>query len=245
MSDSQTIPTIPTITVDEESPNGWVVPPAPAIAEYVYSPNHRFSNPATPIFIHEPSSAPPTLISTSIMTILATTALPTHHRFNKWRRLFSLQRDGSSFLTAINNVKKEKSTILVVETTQSELFGCFTSEIWKQQHGSVKFFGNGECFIFRINDDEAATATDEEVSIYKWTGKNTLFQLCNVEESKLAIGGGGFDGEFAFCLEEDFARGTSGPTETFDNPCLCASGSNFDVLNVELYGFVPEYESTL
>ena len=59
----------------------------------------------------------------------------------------------------------------------------------------------------------------------------------------MAVGGGGEDGAFAFCLEEDFQRGTTGKTDTFDNPKLTGENGEgeFEVLNVEIYGFVNEF----
>ena len=81
------------------------------------------------------------------------------------------------------------------------------------------------------------------VQVYKWTGKNTLFQLVDKETSRIAMGDGGQDGAFAFCLEDDFQRGTTGATATFDNPKLTSDNEagEFEVLNVEIYGFVNEF----
>lgn len=69
---------------------------------------------------------------------------------------------------------------------------------------------------------------------------NSFFQLCDQDTSRLAIGGG--NGSFALCVEDDFNRGTSGPSETYGNEeCLCGGGEGdgwFEILNFEVYGFV-------
>ena len=41
----------------------------------------------------------------------------------------------------------------------------------------------------------------------------------------------------ALCLEQDFSVGSTGPCDTFANPALC-SHENFQVLNMEVYGFL-------
>jgi hypothetical protein len=49
----------------------------------------------------------------------------------------------------------------------------------------------------------------------------------------VAMGGGG---SFGFLVEEDFSRGTSGTSETYNNPPL-ASSPDFEVVNFECWGF--------
>ncbi|KAH8070287.1 hypothetical protein JL720_11848 [Aureococcus anophagefferens] len=46
------------------------------------------------------------------------------------------------------------------------------------------------------------------VSCFPWTGANNYFMMCS--ESSIAMGGGG--GSFGFFLDDDFSRGSSGPS---------------------------------
>ena len=52
----------------------------------------------------------------------------------------------------------------------------------------------------------------------------------------VALGGGG--GSFGLLLEDDFARGSTGPCQTFANDPLC-SAEHFEVATFELWGFRP------
>jgi hypothetical protein len=47
----------------------------------------------------------------------------------------------------------------------------------------------------------------------------------------VAVGGGG---AYAFKLDGELARGTSGACDTFASPCL-ASGEEFDIMHVDLW----------
>ena len=48
-------------------------------------------------------------------------------------------------------------------------------------------------------------------------------------------GGGGF----ALWLDEELLRGNSGECETFANPCLSGEYTEFEVMYVELWTFIP------
>ena len=76
------------------------------------------------------------------------------------------------------------------------------------------------------------------VSCFPWTGANNYFMMCS--ESSIAMGGGG--GSFGFFLDDDFSRGSSGPSETYGNPPLAAS-SEFDVVNFECWGFTTHVDA--
>lgn len=213
-----------------ESIENYVAPPPP-----VMSPGTTAGTSLS--FVVEHPNAPPRFLSSRVAEFLTQNSLPPMLRFAKWKRVFSLLRDGSSFLTAMNNCRAEKATIIAVETTAGEIFGCFANNKWEAPQGALRFFGSGECFVFRATESKIILPAE----VYKWTGQNSLFQLLENETGKLAMGGGGADGAFAFCLEDDFQRGTTGSTATFDNPPLTESGA-FEVMNVEIYGFVNEFD---
>jgi hypothetical protein len=65
---------------------------------------------------------------------------------------------------------------------------------------------------------------------FRWTWQNELFLLCTPD--RLAMGGGG---EFAFYLDGDLSKGSSGPSQTYGNTCLSESNI-FDVMSVEVWG---------
>ncbi|KAG7344268.1 TLD domain containing protein [Nitzschia inconspicua] len=94
--------------------------------------------------------------------------------------------------------------------------------------------------------DDSATSTTRTTSqqppfsyinVFRWTGKNRYIQLCDVHTKMIAFGGGGTDGAFGVCVQDDFQRGSTGPCDTFDNDPLCDGGS-FDVVDVEFWEFL-------
>ena len=167
-----------------------------------------------------------------MMKQLLATGLPLLHTFHKWDRLFSILRDGSSFHTFLANVKKSRKTLAVIETNEGKVFGFYAGETWKNRVGSAAFYGNGESFLWKL--DEVGN-----VVVYKWTGGNSFFQLCDATKGQIAMGGGG-GGEFGVCVDDDFMRGTSGACGTFGNEGPLSDEPCFDVINFEVYGFVGE-----
>lgn len=77
---------------------------------------------------------------------------------------------------------------------------------------------------------------DNEVDVYKATGKNQYMVLC--EHHMIAFGSG--DGKFGFYLHEDMVHGHSEKCDTYNNEVLNGSehGSEFELLRVEVWGFV-------
>lgn len=75
------------------------------------------------------------------------------------------------------------------------------------------------------------------LQVYRWTGRNRYIQLCDVTHKMLAFGGGGEEGAFGLCVQEDFTRGSTGPCDTFGNAPLCDPGS-FDIVDVEFWEFL-------
>lgn len=101
---------------------------------------------------------------------------------------------------------------------------------------------------FKFEDDTPAAADADEtttttippfsyINVYRWSGKNRYIQLCDSHNKMIAFGGGGDDGAFGVCVQDDFQRGSTGPCDTFDNDPLCESGS-FDVVDVEFWEFL-------
>jgi len=54
-------------------------------------------------------------------------------------------------------------------------------------------------------------------------------QVCDTQHKMIALGGGGKDGEFGLCVEDDFRIGSTGPCETFGNTRLC-SVETFEII---------------
>lgn len=179
------------------------------------------------------------ILSPETMKTLACQALPASLLFNRWNRLYSLARDGDSFDTMLRLVKGSEKTLLVIRTTTGEVFGSFADSEWRAQHSAHQarsFYGGGQSRLFKI------LKTNNDVKIYKWTGANRFFQICDYEKKMLAMGGGGTDGAFGLCVQDDFKRGSTGRCETYGNdPLSDENRGSFDILDLEVWGFISGF----
>ena len=165
----------------------------------------------------------------------------------KWKRYYSLARDGDSFDNCLRNLQHIKPTLLVVRTTRNAVFGGLADEAWEPHSAAgACFYGGSAACLFKIvashrasrdPDDDPHNSTTTRVQYFRWSGANRYVQLCDVSNKMLAFGGGGKDGSFGLCVEQDFQVGSTGPCATFDNEPLCDQ-ENFDICDMEIYGFL-------
>ena len=184
----------------------------------------------------------PRLLSESMFHELVNDAIPRNLRMYKWKRIFTIARDGDAFITMIEKCSMYKHTLVVIKTTKGHTIGGFASEPWKNQDGFDKrhsYFGTGVCFLFtdHIPDNDNANK-NKQVMTYKWSGMNDYCQICDVDRRKIAMGGG--EGDFGLIVEDSFLRGSSGHCATFNNPPLIPGiDGTFDILGFEVYGLLP------
>lgn len=176
--------------------------------------------------IHEKEEAKnPFILNQNMIQQIAVNGLPSPiNYFSKWRRVYSLSRDGDSFNTFLRLCKNENRTIVVVQCTKGTIFGGFVDSRWNPNDG---FYGSAQAFLFKLEQDKIIS--------YKWTGLNRYIQFCDSANKVIAMGGGG--GSFGLCIEDDFRRGSTGRCETFGNDPLCLD-DQFDVLELECWSFV-------
>ena len=148
-----------------------------------------------------------------------------------------MARDGDAFDGFLMRVEREPHTLLSIKTTKGDVFGGYTDSPWKHS-GTPEFYGSATACLWSLQkDDESNNCNNKvgEVKVYKWTGCNRYIQYLDSQKKLLAFGGGG--GAFGLCVEHDFQRGSTGRCETFGNDLLC-SEENFDIVDVEVYGFL-------
>jgi len=143
------------------------------------------------------------------------------------------------------------------------VFGSFTSSPWRK---SGQFYGSGEAFLWRLvhsrytpcSTISEQIALESNVEVFPWTGANRNVQYISHEATTLGLGGGPLENSgsaninpavdcngkvdtkswgFAFALNQDLSRGTSGHSTTFDNPSLF--GDVFEVANMEVWTLSP------
>ena len=163
-------------------------------------------------------------------------SIPAEFRGYKWRRLYRLLDQGKGVGNFVRSVAGNSATLCVVRDQDGARFGFLATMPWydgldvgvaempaKPKPGS--YYGTGDSFVFRLAP---------EFGLYRWTGKNRLFQLSGKGDC-LAVGGGE---NFALHLDRHLCAGVSGPCETFGSPSLCSgSRKEFVVIDMEAWGF--------
>lgn len=150
-----------------------------------------------------------------------TSNLPLRYGSHDWELVYSTMRDGTSLQTLYSNMSGPHPVIILIRDGRGHTFGCFTPAPWKV---SSRYEGTGESFAFTLQPTMKA---------YKWSRRNSYFQLGSA--SSLALGGGG---SFALFVDSMLERGSSGSCATFDSPCL-ASSEQFDIVVLEAYQVIP------
>ncbi|KAL9180566.1 hypothetical protein ACHAXT_011019 [Thalassiosira profunda] len=181
----------------------------------------------------------PILQTSQMRALIASGGLPPSLNFCKWKRIYSLARDGDSFDQFLRLVEGHDRTVLVVKTTKLEVFGGYADTRWEARHfrqSANEFYGSAQACLFKFPGCGVPGGKEDRIAIYKWSGQNRYVQLCDAADRRVAFGGGGDEGDFGLCIEDDFRRGTTGHCSTFENEPLC-DGGFFDVLDMELYGF--------
>lgn len=140
--------------------------------------------------------------------------LPARQRLSsKWTLLFSLDQHGASLttlyhLTELYEAKHPQSgNLLIIRDAHDRRFGVYLNEGIKRIQGS--YFGSGESWLFRLNG---------RPSVYKWTGRNDYFALC--ESDFISFGGG--DGKYGLYLDKVLTNGSSASSPAYNNAVLCA-----------------------
>jgi TLD len=110
----------------------------------------------------------PLLLSPDERQQIAQHVLPRSIADCRWKRLYSLARDGDSFDACLRNVAMEKPTLLVVRTSRSALFGGFADEPWagdgSSGHGGgggASYCGGPSACLFRIIPNEDTSTVQD------------------------------------------------------------------------------------
>ena len=212
----------------------------------------------------EDTSCQPHVLSPPLMESLQSFLPDSRMRDNFWLK-FSLVRDGASLTTLLQNIRGSHHTIVAIETTDGQVFGSFASTPWRKTRG---FFGNGECFVWRMRKSRLTQCysildqarLESEIEVFTNSRKNDCFQACN--DNMIAIGGNATSPHddigiiqktdestmsdtsgFAIAVTDDLSHGTTSPCPTFDSPCLIDQPSQheglFEIFNLEVYTFTP------
>jgi len=135
--------------------------------------------------------------------------------------IFTTEEDGRSLKTFFNKCEPFEPTLLLIKTMKDQVFGSYCALSWKRNH---QFFGNGECFLFKLAPS---------MGKFGWTSSQPpYFMMGNDDE---LIVGGGTNG---YGLRFDLEIGWSQACDTFRNEPLSDSPKDpFKIALVQVYGF--------
>ena len=230
-----------------------------------YTPSPRSSRTAAAgdtLSSPDPTKPIPFVLNQAQMDDIARYVLPKGIAFCRWQRLYSLTRDGDSFWQCLRLCGSEPKTLLVVKTTRGAIIGGYADAPWELRatHSHGAFHGSAQACLFSFsipggNTDDtvdscggtaqassskhANPTPSTNLKVFHWTGANRYIQYTDTNENKrmLAFGGGGQEGAFGLCVEQDFQFGSTGPCDTFGNVSLCDQ-ENFNILDMEIWGFL-------
>lgn len=80
------------------------------------------------------------------MNYLACSVLPPTVQHRTWKRLYSLSRDGDSFLSFLHHVEGWRRTLLVIKTTKDEVMGAYVKSPWLS--AGQKYYGSAEACLW-------------------------------------------------------------------------------------------------
>ncbi|KAF8109601.1 hypothetical protein N665_0094s0067 [Sinapis alba] len=170
-----------------------------------------------------PEISDPSLLLTEQYRRYLYTSLPVLVQGRKWVLLYSTWRHGISLSTLYRkSLLWPGLSLLVVGDKKGSVFGGLVEAPLIPT--DKKYQGTNSTFVF--------TDKSGQPSIYRATGANRFYTLCS--NDFLALGGGG---RFALYLDNELLHGSSACSETYRNSCL-ANSQDFDVKEVELWGFV-------
>jgi len=143
----------------------------------------------------------------------------------EWRFLYSSEKHSKNWEEFFSRIELQGPTIVVIKSTDGNMFGMFTSTSWAHCEGG--WIGNGDSFIFAIKP---------KMAVFYSTGKDDNILHCS-SDNGLAMGGR--IGRFGISLSSSLESGTyHEDIDTFDLPALLPE--EFSVEHVEVWGLGSE-----
>ena len=162
------------------------------------------------------------VLSAFVLSQLAV-AIPARFAYSDWCLLYSTAVHGISLNTFYARTAGCGCCVLCIKDGSGNVFGAFCTE-WREPSNPPKFYGCGETFLYSVERVEGLPPLPlgdqppphEALHVHRWSGENAFFMFSHRDH--LAMGSGG---HFGLWLDAELLHGTSGPSDTFRNECLC------------------------
>ncbi|KAG6828947.1 hypothetical protein H0H87_000234 [Tephrocybe sp. NHM501043] len=164
----------------------------------------------------------------------------------KWTLLYSLDQHGISLNTLYNRceahmqvppgVSPPVGSLVIVKDAMDGLFGVWLGKEGVRRSGGEGYYGTGDSFMWKYATIDHDDEKHGKLRIFKWTGRNDYFALC--EPEFISFGGG--DGTYGLYLDDTLYAGSSASCPTFGNEPLCSGHSGaFECVGLEVWGVGP------
>ena len=145
-------------------------------------------------------------------------ALPRRFQRYSWSLIYRISKDGSSYTSMSQALRRKRSVLLLIRTSDGEKIGAFAPNGFSV--GDTKVNSNGEAFVFTFTPS---------FTRYKWARTSEFFISLSQEE--LMVGG---CGSAAIWIDGLFLNGFSERCNAFNSPPLTAT-PQFRVSELELW----------
>ena len=145
-------------------------------------------------------------------------SLPRRFQRYQWSLLYRISRDGSSYTSISQVLKRKRSVLILIRTRGGERIGAFAPN--GVSVGERNSMTNGEAFVF---------AFTPELNRYKWA-RTSQFTI-SLSTEAFMIGGAG---SAAIWIDGRFLNGFSERCNAFNSPQLTTNGE-FKVSELELW----------
>lgn len=166
--------------------------------------------------------------------------LPTRYQILELQLTYSTNIHGCRLMTLFDKIEFYQTSVIVLKTTTSSVFGAFCSRPWSERinredkkFNRPQFFGNGETFLFEMAPG---------VHKYEWVGKANKSEtdtaqemFMYADEDKLIVGGS-FEKSVGLLINSDLVYGRTAPCQTFDNQIL-GTEADFEIATLEVLTF--------
>ncbi|KAL5527993.1 hypothetical protein ACEPAG_6794 [Sanghuangporus baumii] len=185
------------------------------------------------------------VLSSAIATVLRPHLPPLSRLAHSWKLLYSADQHGLSINTLYARCTPpviagggglipgvNTGALVAVQDAEGGVFGAWIPEGVHLSHGS--YYGGGDSFLWSVERKDMES--EDDVHVYKWTGKNGYVAFCDTDG--FSFGGG--DGHYGLYVDASLVEGTTHPCPTFDNECL-AHGERkgrmvaFDAVGLEVW----------
>jgi len=179
------------------------------------------------------------VILNSVIASSIYTAIPKRYQIKRsMTLLYSLRLHGSSLRTfysrSVFGSSFQQPQVLVIRDDMDNIFGAFVTEAF---HTSNHYYGDGECFLWKVDINQSSTYGSNIIKIFKWSEKNYFCIYSSDEHISLGAG----DGHAGLFLDADLNKGSSSPCDTYNNEVL-SSEKEFKIIDVELWAYTDMVE---